>query len=81
MQKVLGVKLFKARHFEEIICLISTQLKQNRNKINSTKFVENIYICDQFYLNELVLYSFVFKVISYRKFKLKKCLKFDCQAT
>ena len=44
MQKVLGVKLFKARYFERGIYLKSTQLKQNQNKVNSAKFDENIHI-------------------------------------
>ena len=56
MQKVLEVKSFKVGYFERRICLKSTQLKQNQNKVNSVKFVENIYIYNQFYLNELVLW-------------------------
>ena len=56
MQRVFGVKLFKARYFEKRICLKSTQLKQNQYKVNSVKFV----------LNELVL-CFVFKGISDRR--------------
>ena len=34
MQEVFGVKLFKARYFERRLCLKSTQLKQNQNKVN-----------------------------------------------
>ena len=34
MQKVLGVKLFKARYFERRICLKSTQLKQNQTQFS-----------------------------------------------
>ena len=56
MQKVLGVKSFKGGYFERRIYLKSIQLKQNQNKVNSVKFVENIYIYDEFYLNELVLW-------------------------
>ena len=56
MQKCLGFKLVKAGYFEREICLISTQLKQNQNKVNSAKFAENIYIYNQFYLNELFLW-------------------------
>ena len=33
-EKVFRVKLFKARYFERRICLKSTQLKQNHNKVN-----------------------------------------------
>ena len=43
MQNVLGVKLFKAGYFERRVCLKSTQLKQNQNKVNSARFVQNIY--------------------------------------
>ena len=56
MQNVLGVKLLKAAYFERRICLKSAQLKQNQRKVNSSKFVENIYIYGQFYLNELALW-------------------------
>ena len=54
MQNVLGVKLLTADYLERRICLKSAQFKQNQSKVNSSKFVENIYIYNQFYLNELV---------------------------
>lgn len=56
MQRVLGVTLFKAGYFERRTCLKSTQLKQNQNEVNSSKFVKKLYMYDQFYLNELVLW-------------------------
>ena len=43
MQKVFGVKLFRAGYFERRIYLKSIQLKQNQSKVNSAKFVKNIY--------------------------------------
>ena len=44
MQSFWGSNCLKARYFERRICLKSTQLKQNQNKVNSAKFVENTYI-------------------------------------
>ena len=67
MQKVLGVKFFKARYFERRIRLKPKQLKQNQNKVHSAKLVEKIYIYDKFYL----------KGISHTKFEFKKRFKFD----
>ena len=35
---------------------VNAILKQNQNKANSAKSVENVYIYEQFYLNELVFW-------------------------
>ena len=36
-------------------------MKQNQKKVNSAKFLAKIYIYNQFYLNELVLWYFFLK--------------------
>ena len=58
-------------------CLKPDILREEQSKINAietksqfSQFVEKIYICNQFYLNQLVLW-FCFKCKSHRRFKFK----------
>ena len=53
--KGFRVKLFKARYFERRICLKSNAIETKPKQSQFSQFVENIYIYNQFYLNELVL--------------------------